>query len=52
VGRCGGLDYGDWIRKIERIRLDRIGLIAVEKNNGGARINSCGGRIIGGVKSR
>jgi len=50
VGGCGGLDYGDWIRKIERIRLDRIVLIAVEKINCGARINPWGGSINGGVK--
>jgi len=31
VGGCGGLDYGDWIRKVERIKLDRIGLVAVKK---------------------
>jgi len=50
VGRCGSLDYGDWIRMVERMRLDRIGLFVVERNNGVVRMNNAGVRIISDVK--
>jgi len=50
VGGCGGLDYADWIRMVERMTLDRIGLDAVQRNNSGVRMNNGGVRIVGGVK--
>jgi len=32
VGGCGGLDDGDWTRKVARMGLDKVGLVARQNN--------------------